>query len=138
MKIVEVSKSNKELVDLVNNSNKEVLKSFIESDFSDGNTIFSCIVGVENNQVKNYSIYTGTKDTRLVQIVIEDPSNKKFLEESITYAFKNLNAYTITIFSEKENRLLEDEGFENLGSDNGIFTYIKEKEMDKEVGRVRI
>ena len=71
-------------------------------------------------------------------MITEDLSSKRFLEESINYAFNNLNAYTITIFSDKQNKLLEDEGFENLGSDNGIITYIKEKEMAKEVGRVRI
>ena len=138
MKIVEVN--NKEAIDLINNSSKrEVLTSFINNSFNnDSNSIFDCIIGVENNEIKNYSIYTGTKDTRLVQMVVEDLSSKKFLKESIKYAFNNLNAYTITIFSDKQNKLLEDEGFENLGSDNGIITYIKEKEMAKEVGRVRI
>lgn len=135
MKTVELNKGNKESIDL---SGKDELLSFMDSDFNDDNAIFSCIVGLDNDEVKNYCIYTGVKDIKLVQMTIENLSSKKFLEESISYAFNKLDAYTITIFTDKQNKLLEDEGFEDLGNDNNVFTYIKEKEMDKEVGRVRI
>lgn len=139
MKIVEVNNLNSDSISLVNNSDKEVLKSFIDADYSkDKNIIFSCIIGVENNDIKNYSIFTGTKDTRFVQMIVENLSSKTFLEESINYAFKTLNAYTIAIFTDKPSKILEEEGFENLGNDNDIMTYIKEKELDKEIGRVRI
>lgn len=139
MKIVEVNKLNSDSLSLVNNSNKELLKSFIDTDYSkDENTIFSCIIGLENNDIKNYSIFKGTRDTRFIQMIVENLSSKSFLEESINYAFKTLNAYTITIFTDKPSKLLEEEGFENLGNDNDIITYIKEKEFDKEIGRVRV
>lgn len=140
MKIVEVNNSNIEAVNLINNSSgRDNLKSFLENDFVvDKNTIFSCILGVENNEINNFCVYTGQKDTKFVQLNIEDLSNSKFLEESVNYAFNNLDCYTIAIFSEKQSKVLEDYGFENLGNDNGMITYIKDKDIEKEVGRVRI
>ena len=140
MKIVEVNKSNREIVDLINNSSrKENLKSFVDDNFIiDTNTIYKCIAEVEKEEIKNYCIYTGQKDTRFVQMIVEDLSNKHFLEKSISYAFSNLDCYTITIFTDKKNKLLEELNFENLGNDNGIITYIKDKEIEKEVGRLRL
>lgn len=139
MKIVTVNKNSKESIDLVNKIGKASLLSFINSNLGDDtNTIFSCIIGMDNDDAIDYCIYVGAKDTRFVQMNIEDLSNKRFLKAAVDYAFNNLDAYTITIFTDKQNKFLEDEGFENLGRDNDIVTYIKEKEMDKETGRVRI
>lgn len=140
MKILELNENNIDSMNLINNSNKRIyLESVINNNSErDNNSIFSCIIGVEDNEIKNYSIYTGVKDMKLVQISIFDLSNKSFLKKSVDYAFMNLDAYTVTIFTDKQNKLLEDEGFENLGKENNMFTYIKEREFNKELGRLRI
>lgn len=140
MRILELNKNNVDSMNLINNSNKRMYLESVIKDNSeiDNNSIFSCIVLVEDNEIKNYSIYTGVKDMKLVQISIFDLSNKSFLKKSVDYAFINLDAYTVTIFTDKHNKNLEDEGFENLGRDNNMFTYIKEREINKELGRLRI
>ncbi len=136
MKIVEVNSTNKSII---NDSNRQtIIDSFLNTNTNNQNDIHSCIIGIESDTIKNYALYTGMKDTRLVQMSIENINNKIFLEQAVNYAFQNLDAYTVTIFTDKPNKLLETEGFENLGSDNNIYTYIKDREIQKDVGRVRI
>ena len=101
------------------------------------NEIFECLLKVEQTEIDNYCIFTGTKDNRLIQMNIENPQDKKFLEESVNYAFQVLNAYTITMFSDTESSTLESLGFESLGEDNGTITYIKEQELDLKVEKLR-
>lgn len=101
------------------------------------NEISECILRVENNEIKNYCVFSGTKDNRLIQMGIENLLDGDFLEKSMDYAFKNLNAHTITIFSDGDNSNLEKKGFESLGKENGITTYVKEKEMNIEIEKVR-
>lgn len=101
------------------------------------NEIYECLLAVENEQIKNYCIFNGTKDNRLIQMGIEDLSDKRFLEKSMNYAFQVLNAHTITIFSDKEDSSLELMGFESLGQENGLTTYIKEQELNVELEKVR-
>lgn len=138
LKIVEISK-NSETLSIINESTKKnAVMQFLGVNNRDSNVINSCLIGVENNDIKNYALYIGMKDTRLIQMTIENFSSKSFFEHAVDYAYKNLNAYTITVFTDRPNKLLEDAGFENLGSDNNIVTYIKDREIEKDVGRVRI
>ena len=101
------------------------------------NEIFECLLKVEQTEIDNYCIFTGTKDNRLIQMNMENPQDKKFLEESVNYAFQVLNAYTITMFSDTESSTLESLGFESLGEDNGRITYVKEQELDLKVEKLR-
>lgn len=101
------------------------------------NEILDCLLNVENDEIQNYCIFNGTKDNRLIQMGIESLTDKKFLEESMNYAFQVLNAHTITIFLDGDNSNLERMGFESLGQENGITTYIKEKEINIEMEKVR-
>lgn len=101
------------------------------------NEIFECLLKVEQSEIENYCIFTGTKDNRLIQMNMENPLDKKFLEQSVNYAFQVLNAYTLTMFSDTESSTLESLGFESLGEDNGRITYVKEQELDLKVEKLR-
>ena len=129
--------------DIVNNSNKQAFKNIMEfpNYYSESqyqylknksNDILEGLISISGNKIKNYCIYSGTKDNRLIQMAIEDLLQKEFLEVSMDYAFSVLDAHTVTIFSDKEISVLEQKGFENLGKEDGIITYIKEKEMELE------
>ena len=111
--------------------------SIVTHKIREKNEISECILRVENNEIKNYCVFSGTKDNRLIQMGIENLLDGDFLEKSMDYAFKNLNAHTITIFSDGDNSNLEKKGFESLGKENGITTYVKEKEMNIEIEKVR-
>ena len=148
MKIITLNPYNNEHKELIDKySDKEKLNSFMTLKYKTeeeyissqaiSNNIYSCILSVEKDEIKNYCIYSGVKDTGLVQMKVKNLHQKRFLEESIKYGFNIIGAHTLTIFTEKENAELENNGFENLGSDNNIVTYIKEKEVEKELGRVR-
>ncbi len=100
------------------------------------NSLFDCLLLVEGDGIKNYCIFTGTKDNRLVQLQFANLESKEFIEKSETYAFSFLDAHTITIFSDDSSTNLEKLGFENLGEDGGITTYIKE-EKELEMERIR-
>lgn len=145
MKIVEFNPFNKEHQALSNIYNDKSLSSIITSYKSEdeyneqkynSNNIYEAIVDIENNNIKNHCIFMGTRDNRLIQLQLGNLVQKKFLLESINYAFSRLNAYTITIFTDKDTPLLESIGFENLGGSDKT-TYIMEREMEKEIGSVR-
>ena len=149
MKLITLDPFNQEQNNLILKSDKgKELKSLIDSlTFKDkdeykifkneSNDILECLICLNEDSISNYCIYSGTKDNKLIQMKIDNLKDKKFVKESVDYAFLNLNAYTITIFSNKDSKLLESLGFESLGSDDGITTYIKEKELDLEMERVR-
>lgn len=71
-----------------------------------------------------------------MQLQFANLESKEFIEKSATYAFSFLDAHTITIFSDDSSTNLEKLGFENLGEDGGITTYIKE-EKELEMERIR-
>ncbi len=99
------------------------------------NKILECLLELDGKNIKNYCLYSGMKDNRLIQMKIANLTDEKFLKKAMDYAFLTLNAYTLAIFTEQGHSSLEKYGFENLGQENGIITYIKEKENYKE--RVR-
>ena len=149
MKLITLDPYNENHKSIMNQSSKkDIFKSFMslssvcskeeyEKIVNRKNEIFECLLKVEQTEIDNYCIFTGTKDNRLIQMNIENPQDKKFLEESVNYAFQVLNAYTITMFSDTESSTLESLGFESLGEDNGTITYVKEQELDLKVEKLR-
>ena len=149
MKLITLDPYNENHKSIMNQSSKkDIFKSFMslssvcskeeyEKIVNRKNEIFECLLKVEQTEIDNYCIFTGTKDNRLIQINIENPQDKKFLEQSVNYAFQVLNAYTITMFSDTESSTLESLGFESLGEEKGKITYIKEQELDLKVEKLR-
>ena len=149
MKLITLDPYNENHKSMLNQSSKkDIFKSFMslssvcskeeyEKIKNRKNEIFECLLKVEQSEIENYCIFTGTKDNRLIQMNIENPQDKKFLEQSVNYAFQVLNAYTITMFSDTESSTLESLGFESLGEDNGRITYVKEQELDLKVEKLR-
>ena len=149
MKLITLDPYNENHKSILNQSSKkDIFQSFMslssvcskeeyEKIVNRKNEIFECLLKVEQTEIDNYCIFTGTKDNRLIQMNIENPQDKKFLEQSVNYAFQVLNAYTITMFSDTESSTLESLGFESLGEDNGRITYVKEQELDLKVEKLR-
>lgn len=149
MKLITLDPYNENHKSMLNQSSKkDIFKSFMslsslcskeeyEKIINRKNEIFECLLKVEQTEIDNYCIFTGTKDNRLIQMNIENPQDKKFLEESVNYAFQVLNAYTITMFSDTESSTLDSLGFESLGEEKGKITYIKEQELDLKVEKLR-
>lgn len=149
MKLVTLDPYNENHKSIMNQSSKkDIFRSFMslssvcskeefEKIKNNKNEIFECLLKIEQSEIKNYCIFTGTKDNRLVQMNMENPLDNKFLEESMNYAFQVLNAYTITMFSDTESSNLENLGFESLGEDNGRIAYVKEQELNLQVEKVR-
>lgn len=149
MKLITLDPYNEAHRSIMNQSSKkDVFKSFMslssvcskeefEKIKNSKNEIFECLLKVEQSEIKNYCIFTGTKDNRFVQMNMENPLDNKFLEESMNYAFQVLNAYTLTMLSDAESSALESLGFESLGEDNGMFTYVKEQELNLQVEKIR-
>lgn len=134
-KIIEESKYKKDLEEFSTIRNKYSQKEYNLLTQTQ-NEIFECLLLKENNSIKDYCIFKGTKDNRLIQMKLSNSNSKELIKVSISYAFSILNAHTITVFSEKENTKLEAMGFESLGKVNGQTTYIKEN-IEMEIGRVR-
>lgn len=149
MKLVTLDPYNENHISIINNSSKkDNFKPFMnlsavcskeeyEKLKISKNEMLECLLKLEQDSIINYCIFTGTKDNRFVQISLENQLDKRFLEQSVNYAFQVLNAYTVTIFSDKESSSLENLGFESLGEDNGIITYVKEQELNLKSEKVR-
>ena len=149
MKLITLDPYNSEHKNIIDKSlKKDIFKNYMkissilskeeyEENKNNTNEISEYLLKVENDEIRNYCFFSGTKDNRLVQIVLENLLDKSFLEESTNYAFQVLNAHTITIFSDKDDQGLEKIGFESLGKENGITTYIKEKDMTMQIEKVR-
>lgn len=105
---------------------------------NNSNDINECLMSINGSDVSNFCFFNGTKDNKLVQMSIKNLQQREFVEQSLTYAFDRLDAETVTVFS-KENyaRQLDNLGFENLGEYNGVNTYVKDRVLEENMGRVR-
>lgn len=142
MNLITLNPYSREQQELVKNSKKEqdlkriieIHKFYSKEEYdeikSKSNDILECLVAENKGEIVNYCIYTGTKDNRLIQMDLENIAQKDFLQKAEKYAFSVLDAHTISVFSKKPSQILENSGFENLGEEGGITTYIKEKEID--------
>ena len=101
-----------------------------------------CSIGKEG--IKDICFIRAEKDKKTFFIDFieknKDIRNKPLIRYAEEYAFKNLGMEEIFIQVKKDNKRLinniEDENFDKLWEEHDIITFIKNKELEKEQGRV--
>lgn len=131
-------------LDYLKQVSKELTKDVYKLTKENSININETIINMTKQKVCNLCNFTGTKDNKLVELNIynlkegNNESNRKFIRDITNYAFKTLNAETVTILSNKINdETVIDNGYETIGEYNGINTYIKDKEKEEEIGKRR-
>lgn len=107
------------------------------------NNINEIALTISSAKISNLALITGTKDNRLIQVklVYKSSRNEKtpsFITEITNHSFQDLQAETIALFSKTENRSLELMGYEALGYDDNLYTYIKDREKIDTIGRKKV
>ena len=104
------------------------------------NDLYKIFCMKTSEKIKDYCYIQGEKDRKICTITLAPIKTKKrkILERAIDYIFYILNMEEIFISIPKEDNNLkqnvEEMDFESLGEENGIITYITEKENQKEMG----
>lgn len=108
------------------------------------NTIYEMAISMMGQKVQNLAIIQGTRDNRLIELAIinrkdgDNEKNRNFIEKTTEYSFNQLNAETIVIFSNHQDKALEELGYESLGNDVGMIPYIKDREKIVVTGTKRV
>lgn len=99
---------------------------------------------LKDNEINNLCYLKGNSDNRLIELEIVNlnknhtKTNINFVEAATNYAFSVLNAETVTILSNEFcNDNLISIGYEPLGYYKGKNTYVKDREMQSEIGAIR-
>ncbi len=98
------------------------------------NMIYEMAISIAGQKVQNLAMIHGTRDNRLIELTImnlkdgDNEKNRSFIEKTTEYSFGQLNAETLVIFSNHQDKTLESLGYESLGNDHGIIPYIKDRE----------
>ncbi len=130
-----------ETLNYLENIKKTMSKDKYNEEKSTSININETLLNIQNEKIINLCFFTGTKDNKLVQLDIENlkngnnEKNREFLTAATNYALASLEAETMTIFSnELDSKMLEANGFISLGENNGINTYVKDREKAEEIG----
>lgn len=109
------------------------------------NNIINQSLFLEDKSVITDCCYiSGEKDrkacTLYFSLLKEEQKNRKLISIATDYVFNALGMEEVFIPSNiNDSNLisnLENKGFESLGEENGVITFIKEKEEIKEIGKV--
>lgn len=115
-----------------------------ENERINSNTIYEMAISTVGQKVQNLAIIQGTRDNKLIELTImnlkdgDNEKNRSFIEETTEYSFGQLNAETIVVFSNHQDKTLESLGYESLGNDQGIIPYIKDREKMAVAGMKRV
>ncbi|MCI8347457.1 MAG: hypothetical protein HFJ12_05905 [Bacilli bacterium] len=115
-----------------------------ESESINSNTICEMAMSMMGQKVQNLAIIQGTRDNRLIELTIinqkdgDNEKNRDFIKKTTDYSFNQLNAETIVIFSNHQDKALEALGYESLGNDPGMIPYIKDREKTVGIGMKRV
>ena len=145
MNLVVYNASNDTLKEaIINFLDKDNYDRYLASkDKNDPNMITEIVANMDKGKIFNACYYSGTKDTKFVELSINNQEgnkkrvNSEFLTDATSYAFDRLNAETIVVFSQKDDSNLLAEGYESLGLLNDKYIYIKDKEDYKELRAVK-
>ena len=115
--------------------NLDDFSDFLNGDNSDDNLINECTYTLKNNNIDNICFLTGTKDNKLVKASIYNLGEKPFIKSVENHAFNDLEAETITIFTNNKSNL-ENLGFEFIGDIDGKNAWLKDKQSLKEMDKI--
>ncbi len=128
----------------LNDMRKKYTKEEYERFQKESNKVYKTLFIEENSSIKDYCSISGEKDrkTSILDLVkLKEPiRNRTIISETLNYAFNVLGMEEVFVMSKEEDanliHNLETKGFESLGEDDGVITYMKEKEEIKEVGKI--
>lgn len=149
MKLVTVDPKNKEqlsqIQEFTNHIEKDLeVMSFvkgIEQEHKISNNIQEMVISVVGQRIQNLGMIQGTRDNKLVELKIQNlkdgnnEKNREFIHRITEYSFQHLGAETLVIFSNYQDMTIESEGYESLGCDDGLYTYVKDREKIESTGR---
>ena len=86
----------------------------------------------------------GEKDRKVCALFLAPlktpPKKRRLLTLAIDYIFNALQMESLHISVKENDKILrqdlENRGFENLGMESGLIIYLKEKEEEKQIGRI--
>lgn len=103
------------------------------------NEINQVILFQESGKVKDYCLIQGVKDMKMVTASLAPikTKNREILDFLPDYVFRVLGIEELFISFPSYNKDLEEQlktrGYESLGEENKIVTYIKEKQKESEI-----
>lgn len=119
---------------------KEKTKEDYEKEKINSNDIFEVIATLKDDEVNNLCYFKGTRDNKFIEmnlINVNGKITKPFINIASDYAFNNLDAETVTIFSNNiKEDLLISLGYQSLGMYRNKDTYVKDRKDYKELGSV--